>query len=68
MPVHLKIIVSVLALLVSTAVFFLDMQAGTEGGASRWIALALGPFMVFGIWVFPEPKHKDIRREAARRR
>ena len=64
MPVYLKLIVSALALILCTTVFLVD----TDGGAARWVALALGPLMVFSIWVFPEPKAKDIRKEAAGRR
>lgn len=66
MPAQYKALVSVLALIVSVVVFYLDTRAG--GGASRWVALALGPLMVIAIWLFPETKAKDIRREAAKRR
>lgn len=68
MPPQYKILISVLALILCTALFVLDTRAG--GGAARWIALALGPLMVAAIWVFPEPKAKakDVRKEAAERR
>lgn len=68
MPPRYKILISVLALAVAVAVFVFDTMAG--GGASRWVALLLGPLMVGAIWVFPETKgkEKDIRREAAERR
>jgi cell division protein FtsW (lipid II flippase) len=64
MPSYLKLIISVLALLLCTVVYVLD----DSSGASRWIALALGPLMVFSIWVFPEAKADDVRKHAARRR
>ena len=64
MPTHIKIIVSILAVALCTIFFFV----ATDSGAARWIALALGPFMVFGIWVFPEPKADDVRKHAARQR
>ena len=64
MPVFWKVVVSVLALALCTTVFLVD----DSGGVSRWVALALGPMMVFSIWVFPEAKAEDIRREAAERR
>lgn len=64
MPTPYKILISVLALIVATLVFYLS----DEENVSRWVALALGPFMVFSIWVFPEAKAKEIRREAAKRR
>ena len=66
MPNHLKVAISVLALIVSTLVFYLDTRAGA--GASRWVALALGPLMVFAIWIFPEAKLREIRADAAQRR
>ena len=66
MPPQYKILVSILALIVTTTLFWLDTRAG--GGAERWVALALGPLMVAAIWIFPEPKSKDIRKEAAKRR
>ncbi len=64
MPTHIKIIVSALALILCTLVFVFD----DSGGASRWVALALGPLMVFSIWVFPEPKADDVRKHAAKAR
>ena len=67
MPIHLKFLVSCAALLASAAMFWFDTQAGTPG-ASRWVALALGPAAVFGIWVFPEAQAKAIRKEASERR
>lgn len=67
MPVPYKILISVLALIVSAGVFYFDTQAG-HSGAVRWVALALGPLAVLGIWIFPEAKAREIRREAAKRR
>lgn len=64
MPVYLKLIVSALALALCTTVFLVD----SGGGTARWVALLLGPVMVFSIWVFPEPKADAIRKEAAERR
>ena len=34
----------------------------------RWVTLALGPMMAGAIWVLPEAKAKEIRREVADRR
>ncbi|MBT6275695.1 MAG: hypothetical protein HOI95_16370 [Chromatiales bacterium] len=67
MPNHLKFLLSLLALAVAAAMFWYDTSNGT-GGAARWVALALGPLAVFGIWVFPEAKAKEIRKDAAQRR
>ena len=66
MPVQYKLLVSALALIVGVVMFWLDTRAG--GGFERWVALGLGPLMVLAIWIFPEAKAKDIRREAAARR
>ena len=52
MPNHLKFIISAIAVIAGVAIFWLDTRAGA-GGAARWIALALGPFAVFAIWIFP---------------
>lgn len=67
MPVPYKILISVLALIVSIAMFYFDTRAGHDGLA-RWIALILGPLAVLGIWIFPEARAREIRREAAKQR
>ena len=66
MPNHLKVIISVAALVVTGLLFYFDTLAGA--GASRWVALALGPMMVFAIWIFPEAKLRQVRADAAQRR
>ncbi|MFT5175681.1 MAG: hypothetical protein ACI8W7_003873 [Gammaproteobacteria bacterium] len=66
MPNHLKALISVLALILSSVVFYLDSQ--TSAGAARWVALGLGPLMVFAIWIFPEAKLREIRADAAQQR
>ena len=64
MPTQYKILVSVLAIAVCTAVFYFD----TATGVVRWLTLALGPMMAGAIWVLPEAKAKEIRKEVASRR
>ncbi len=64
MPSHYKALVSVLAIAVCTAVFWLDPISGI----ARWVTLALGPMMAGAIWVLPEAKTKEVRREVAGRR
>ena len=64
MPNHYKALVSVLAIALCTVVFYFD----TSTGIARWITLALGPMMAGAIWVLPETKAKEIRKEAAGRR
>ena len=69
MPVHFKIIISILVLLIAGIVFYLDTQAGA--GFERWLVLLLGPLMVASIWVFPEAKQKDlksVRKDSAQKR
>ena len=67
MPVPYKILISVLALIVAAVMFYFDTRAG-HTGLVRWVALVLGPLAVLGIWIFPEAKAREIRREAAKRR
>ena len=64
MPNHYKALVSALAIAVCTAVFYFDASTGI----ARWVTLALGPMMAGAIWILPEAKAKEIRREAANRR
>ena len=64
MPSNYKILVSALALALCIAVFFLDDSTGIV----RWVTLALGPLMAGAIWVLPEAKSKEIRKEVANRR
>lgn len=56
MPNHIKAIVSVLALLVTSVGFYFDHQAGA--GIEKWVMLSLGPLMVGAIWLFPETKQR----------
>ena len=64
MPSHYKFLVSVLALALCVTMFFLDDSTGIV----RWVTLALGPLMAGAIWVLPEAKSKEIRKEVANRR
>ena len=66
MPSHLKVIISVIAVIFGVLMFWYDTHTGA-GGAARWVALALGPFAVFAIWIFPEAKAREIRKAAAER-
>ena len=64
MPNHYKALVSVLAIALCTAVFYFDPGSGI----ARWVTLALGPMMAGAIWILPEAKAKEIRKEEATRR
>ena len=66
MPNHLKFIISAIAVIAGITIFWLDTRAGA-GGSARWVALALGPFAVFAIWIFPEAKAREIRKAALER-
>lgn len=66
MPAHLKLMLSVVVLIVCTALFYYDHTHG--GGAEKWVVLCLGPLMVVSMWIFPEAKSREIRKEAAKRR
>ena len=54
MPNHIKAILSVLVLIITTTLFYVDHQAGA--GFEKWVALLLGPLMVGSIWLFPGTK------------
>lgn len=66
MPSHMKLILSLTALIVCLCVFFYDHTHG--GGIEKWVVLFLGPLMVVSIWIFPEAESKKIREDTTRRR
>ena len=56
MPVHIKIVFSLVVLCVAAAgYFFLDWL---DQGVSRYLALFLGVFSVVAFWIFPEVSNK----------
>ena len=54
MPPKYKIPLSIIVILTAIAVSYFQHQAGQA--VTPWVALALGVFMVFAMWVFPEEK------------
>lgn len=54
MPNNIRAALSVIAALVAAAVFYFEHDAGS--GLLKWIALALGTFMIYAVWLFPEAK------------
>ena len=54
MPNHLKVMLSVLIVVVAVAVSYWQSQIGQP--VTPWVALGLGAFMIFAIWLFPEAK------------
>ncbi len=66
MPPHLKAILSIVVAVVCVALFYYDHQQAA--GAVKWVELLLAPLMIIGVWIFPEPSSRDIRKEAAKKR
>lgn len=60
MPPKYKIPLSLLVILVAIAVSYFQYQAGQT--ITPWVALALGAFMVFAMWVFPEEKKSKDKK------
>ena len=54
MPNHLKVMLSVLIVVVALAVSYWQNAIGQP--VTPWVALGLGAFMIFAIWLFPEAK------------
>ena len=66
MPNHLKVVISLIVLVAGALLFYLDSRSGA--GGARWLSVVLAPLMVGAIWLSPEAKAREIRREAAQRR
>lgn len=56
MPVPFKLLLTALVALVAIAVHF--WQADIGHTTQAWVALALGAFMIFALWLFPETKQR----------
>jgi len=56
MPNNIRAGLTVIVILVALGVFYLERQAG--GGVLQWLALGLGAFMVWAVWLFPEARQK----------
>ncbi len=54
MPTNIRAGLSVIVALVSAVVFYFEYQAGS--GWLGWLVLALGAFMIYAVWLFPEAK------------
>lgn len=57
MPTKYKIILSIIVLGATAAVFKFQSDAGQD--ITPWVAAGLGLFMVFAIWLFPETKKQE---------
>ncbi|MEX0923947.1 MAG: hypothetical protein WDZ84_14360 [Rhodovibrionaceae bacterium] len=56
MPPKIKIPLSLLVVVAACAVSYFQHRAGQP--VTPWIALGLGAFMIFAMWIFPEEKKK----------
>ena len=54
MPNNIRAALSVIAALVAAAVFYFEHDAGP--GFLKCVAVALGAFMIYAVWLFPEAK------------
>ena len=54
LPSNIRRILSVIVALVAAVAFYFEYQAGYE--LLKWLALALGAFMIYAVWLFPEAK------------
>lgn len=56
MPAKIKILLSIVVVFAAAVVFHFQSAAGQE--ITPWIALGLGAFMIFAMWIFPEEQKK----------
>ncbi|MDP6708903.1 MAG: hypothetical protein QF893_21375 [Alphaproteobacteria bacterium] len=61
MPNHLKLILSLIIVAVAVVFHYFQGQAGQE--VTKWLALGLGAFMIFAIWLFPEAKREAKKKQ-----
>jgi len=54
MPAKFKLLISVLVAAVALATYYFQSQSGQA--VTPWVALGLGTFMIFAIWLFPETR------------
>ncbi len=57
MPKNIRAMLSVIVALVTVVAFYVEMQAGA--GALKWVVLALGAFLIYAVWLFPEAKERN---------
>lgn len=56
MPKPIKILLSVIVALATIGAYLFQDHLGQEG--PKYAVLFLGPFMIFGMWLFPEVMRK----------
>ena len=57
MPVPFKILLTILVAIVAVGTHFWQKDIGNM--APAWVALGLGAFMIFALWLFPETKRRS---------
>ncbi len=61
MPTHIKLILSAIVVAVAGLAGWWQLGLGQQGPG--YVAFALGAFMIFAIWLFPEAKGKKQKGE-----
>ncbi|WP_425403714.1 hypothetical protein [Hwanghaeella sp.] len=56
MPVKYKLLISFMVVIAAAVTFYFQSKAGEA--VTPWVALGLGAFMIFSMWVFPEEQKK----------
>jgi hypothetical protein len=56
MPVKFKVLISLMVAVAAYGTYHFQLQAGET--VTPWVALGLGAFMIFAMWVFPEEQKK----------
>ncbi len=56
MPRNIRAGLTVVVILVALGAFYFEQRAGEA--LLEWLALGLGAFMVYAVWLFPEAKQK----------
>lgn len=54
MPAKFKFLISAIVAVVAIAAYYFQAEAGHP--LTPWVALGLGGFMIFAIWLFPETR------------
>lgn len=54
MPNHLRFMLSIVVAVVGLIAYYFEARAGAE--TMKWVMLGLAAFMIFAVWLFPEPK------------
>lgn len=56
MPTNIKLVLCLFVVIASIGVYYFQSAAGQP--YTPWVALGLGAFMIFALWIFPEEQKK----------